>query len=29
MKIKKYDNGRYMGLISMLPGLMEMGIGAR
>lgn len=29
MKIKKYDKGRYMGLMSMLPGLMEMGVGAR
>lgn len=29
MKIKKYDKGRYMGLMSVLPGLMEMGVGAR
>lgn len=29
MKIKKYDRGRYMGLMSVLPGLMEMGVGAR
>lgn len=28
-RIKKYDQGRYMGLLSMLPGIMEMGVGAK
>lgn len=29
MKIRNFDNGRLMGLTSMIPGLLEMGIGAK
>ncbi len=29
MKIGRFDRGRYMGLLSILPGIMEMGIGAK